>query len=69
MSSYSTWHVVLMPYNLPPWMCMKQAYFMLSLLIRGPLDPGNNLDVYLQPLIEDLKELWTGCETYDVSTK
>ncbi|XP_016199365.1 uncharacterized protein LOC107640353 [Arachis ipaensis] len=57
-----------MTYNLPPWMCMKQEYFMLSLLIPGPKSPGNDIDVYLQPLIEELKELWElGIETYDAA--
>ena len=28
--------------------------------------PGNDIDVYLQPLIEELKELWsTGIKTFD----
>lgn len=67
---HSTWPVVLIPYNLPPWMCMKQSYFMLSLLIPGPSIPGNNIDVYLEPLVNELKELWDiGVETYDASTK
>ena len=65
-STHSTWPVVLMVYNLPPWMSMKPDYFMLSLLIPGPQSPGNDIDVYLQPLIEELKELWeSGVETYD----
>ncbi|XP_058775718.1 uncharacterized protein LOC131649992 [Vicia villosa] len=35
----------------------------------GPTSPGNDIDVYLQPLIDDLKELWdVGIETYDVSS-
>ncbi|XP_057246756.1 uncharacterized protein LOC130589507 [Beta vulgaris subsp. vulgaris] len=39
---------------------------MLALLIPGPLSPGNDIHVYLQPLIKDLKELWeVGLETYD----
>ncbi|XP_056699485.1 uncharacterized protein [Spinacia oleracea] len=64
--SHSTWPVVLVNYNLPPWMFMKPEYFMLSLLIPGPDSPGNNIDIYLQPLIEELKELWSvGLETYD----
>lgn len=25
-TTYSTWPVVLIPYNLPPWLCMKQPY-------------------------------------------
>nr|XP_043625605.1 uncharacterized protein LOC122597034 [Erigeron canadensis] len=69
--SHSTWPVVLMPYNLPPWMCMQQPYFFLSLLIPGLSAPGNNIDVYLEPLVAKLKELWdiNGVETYDASTK
>ncbi|KAL8148879.1 hypothetical protein AgCh_006037 [Apium graveolens] len=37
---------------------MKRKYIMLALLIPGPKEPGNNIDIYLQPLIEDLKLLW-----------
>ncbi|XP_059279095.1 uncharacterized protein LOC132033211 [Lycium ferocissimum] len=67
---YSIWPVVLIPYNLPPWLCMKQENFILSMLIPGPESPGDAIDVYLQPLIEELKELWeTGVETFDASTR
>ena len=39
---------------------------LLSLLILGPRQPDNNLDVYLAPLIEDLKLLWeVGIEAFD----
>ncbi|XP_073221529.1 uncharacterized protein [Cicer arietinum] len=49
---------------------MKAEYSMLSLLIPGPQSPGNNIDVYLQPLIEELKVLWDlGVETCDASVK
>ena len=42
---------------------------MLSLLIPGPTSPGNDIDVYLQPLVQELKELWdVGVETFDVSS-
>ncbi|KAL4555368.1 hypothetical protein LXL04_037986 [Taraxacum kok-saghyz] len=35
-----------------------------------PKQPGNNIDVYLAPLIEDLKLLWeTGVRTYDAYKK
>ncbi|KAI5329311.1 hypothetical protein L3X38_028708 [Prunus dulcis] len=33
---------------------------MLTLLISGPKQPGNDIDVYLEPLIDDLKSLWVG---------
>lgn len=66
--AHNTWLVIIIPYNLPPWVCMKDANFMLSLLIPGPKGPGNNIDVYLQPLIEELKELWdNGVDTFDAS--
>ncbi|NAW44972.1 hypothetical protein FGF76_23525, partial [Salmonella sp. gx-f4] len=29
----------------------------------------NDNDIYLQPLIEKLKQLWAGVETYDVLKK
>ena len=39
---------------------------MLSLLISGPRQPGSDIDVYLAPLVDDLKTLWeVGVETYD----
>ena len=49
-------------------MCMKSEYSILSLLIPGLRSPGNVIDLYLQPLIDDLKLLWySGVETYDTS--
>ncbi|XP_042969067.1 uncharacterized protein LOC122301749 [Carya illinoinensis] len=68
--SYSTWPVMLVPYNLPPWMCMKRSSFMLSLIIPGPSSPSMNIDVYLEPLISELKELWeVGAPTYDICSR
>jgi hypothetical protein len=56
-TSHSTWPVMLVPYNLPPWMCMKQMSFILFLAIPGPNSPSMDLDVYLQPLTDELQEL------------
>ncbi|KAH0747692.1 hypothetical protein KY285_009349 [Solanum tuberosum] len=67
---HNIWPVVLIPYNLPPWLCMKQENFILSMLIPGPESPGDAIDVYLQPLIEELKELWeTDVKTFDASSR
>ncbi|KAK3218820.1 hypothetical protein Dsin_012790 [Dipteronia sinensis] len=67
--SHSTWPVILIIYNLPPWMCMKQPNFIMSLLIPGPSAPGNDIDFYLQPLLDELQELWDNAlRTFDVST-
>ena len=49
---------------------MKEEYMFLTVIVPGPKNPKNNLDVFLQPLIVELKELWeVGIETYDVSKK
>ncbi|XP_044416520.1 uncharacterized protein [Triticum aestivum] len=67
-SSYSCWPVVLTIYNLPPWLCMKESYLFLSLIIPGSKSPGDNIHVFLQPLLDDLKDLFlNGMLTYDVS--
>ncbi|XP_071708619.1 uncharacterized protein [Rutidosis leptorrhynchoides] len=69
-SRHSTWPVLLCIYNLPPWLCMKRKYIMMSLLIQGPKQPGNDIDVYLQPLVDDMMELWsTGIHIYDAYKK
>ncbi|XP_057739900.1 uncharacterized protein LOC130957009 [Arachis stenosperma] len=67
---YSCWPVFVTPYNLPPSMCMRREYIFLSLLIPGPKSPGKKLDVYLRPLIDELKILWdNGVTTYDAWEK
>ena len=43
---------------------------MMSLLIIGLTEPKNDIDVHIQPLIEELKELWVNSvKTYDISKK
>ncbi|XP_010495471.1 PREDICTED: uncharacterized protein LOC104772569 [Camelina sativa] len=69
-SNYSSWHVLLVNYNLPPHLCMKKENIMLTLLIPSPQQSGNNIDVYLEPLIEDLNHLSKNGElTYDAFSK
>ncbi|CAM8979379.1 unnamed protein product [Rhodiola kirilowii] len=64
--SHSTWPIVLIPYNLPPHICMKKEFNILSLLISGPKSPGKCLNVFMRPLIDELKVLWDeGCCTFD----
>ncbi|GJY37243.1 putative transposase-associated domain-containing protein [Tanacetum coccineum] len=65
---HSVWPVLSVIYNLPPWLCMKRKFIMLSVLISGY--PGNDIDVFLEPLVDDLHTLFeTGVDTYDASTK
>jgi hypothetical protein len=44
--------------NLPPWLCNKQKYIMMSGLILGPQQPENDINTYFSHLVEDLKVLW-----------
>ena len=56
--SYSISTVILTAYNLPHWLSMKDSYFILTLLIPGLQVLGKDMDVFLQPLINELKYLW-----------
>ena len=66
--NYSCWPVIVTPYNLPPNMCMKTEYMFLTVIVPGPKNPKKLIDVCLQPLIDELMQLWEfGATTYDVS--
>jgi hypothetical protein len=54
----STWPVILTMYNFPTWLCHKRKYLMLSILIQGPKQVGTDIDVFLEPLMEDVAKLW-----------
>ena len=41
--NHSVWPILTVIYNLPPWLCMKRKFIMLSLLISRT--PGNDIDV------------------------
>ncbi|XP_039119063.1 uncharacterized protein LOC120255272 [Dioscorea cayenensis subsp. rotundata] len=53
---YSSWPVIVTPYNLPPWMCMKDEYMFLSIIVPGQANTKDKLDEI-------------GVETYDVASK
>jgi len=44
-SSHSTGPFTLCIYNLPAWLCMKQKFIMILVLIQGLKQPGNDIDV------------------------
>ncbi|KAK4389754.1 hypothetical protein Sango_2312400 [Sesamum angolense] len=67
--TYLCWPVIITPYNLPPGMCMKSEYMFLTMVIPGPSNPKRLIDVYLQPLIDELLQLWhVGVRTHDHAT-
>jgi len=55
---YSCWPVFITPYNISPKMCMTSPYIFLNCVIPGPRNPKSLIDLYLQPLIDELKQLW-----------
>jgi hypothetical protein len=67
-STWSTWPVTLLNYNLPPWLCTKKFFIMLALLIPGKDSVTSEVfDVYMEPLVEEILQLWYGISAYDIT--
>jgi hypothetical protein len=67
-STWSTWPVTLLNYNLPPWLSTKKFFMLLALLIpRKQSVILEVFDVYLEPLVEEFLQLWEGVAAYDVA--
>jgi hypothetical protein len=58
MTVHNTWPIILAMYNLPTWLCHKRKYIMLSILIQGSKQADIDIDVFLEPLMEDMVKLW-----------
>ena len=66
-SSWSAWPVIATLLNLPPWLITKKFFTLLTLLIPGRSQvPFQYFDVWMRPLIEEMKTLWKGVAAYDV---
>jgi hypothetical protein len=48
---------------------MKEGVLFLALIVPGPKDQVTKINVFMQPLIEELKVLWQGVEAYDSHLK
>ena len=46
-TAHSVWPVFIHVYNLPPWMCIKKFFAFMIVLIPGPMEIGNDINVYL----------------------
>jgi hypothetical protein len=68
-TSYSCWPIFAIPYNLSHSLCMKYEYIFPCLIIPDPDHLGTCLNVMFKPLIEELKQLCEGDETYDYDQK
>ncbi|KAL0403923.1 UNVERIFIED_CONTAM: hypothetical protein Sradi_2033100 [Sesamum radiatum] len=67
--TYSCWPVIITLYNLSPGMCMNSEYMFRTMVILGQSNPKRLIEVYLEPLIDELLQLWhVGVQTHDHST-
>ena len=67
-SKHSVWPVMIVLYNLPAYLLTKRFFVSLSVIILGPTSPSEEtIDVYLQPLVHELKKLWMGVQAVDMS--
>ena len=48
---------------------MITPYIFSTCIIPEPINPKNKTDVYLRPLIDELKMQWDGVQTYDISMR
>jgi hypothetical protein len=51
------WHIIIIKYNIPPWMVMHREYSLLSLIVTRK-HQVRDMDIYLKPLIEEMLFLW-----------
>ena len=58
-STYSIWPVILLNFNVAPWLTLKKKFVMLSVIIPGKKSVvGDHFDMYIEPLLEELRMLW-----------
>ena len=66
-STWSAWPVIATILDLPPWLITKKFFTILTLLIPGRQQvPFEHFNVWLRPLIKEMKVLWEGVPAYDV---
>jgi hypothetical protein len=44
--------------QLSPWLCHKRKFLLLTILIQGRKQPGIDIDVFLEPLMEEMEKFW-----------
>jgi hypothetical protein len=69
-SFYNMWPVFSIPYNFPLLVCMGPYNFMMCLLIPSQEEClRKDFDVFLEPLDDELQELWLVVSTFDALSK
>lgn len=66
-SKHSVWPIMMVLYNLLLYLVTKHFFISLSMIIPGPNSPTEHtIDVFLQPLVHELKKLWAGVPAIDL---
>ena len=65
-TNYFVWPLVVINNNIPPWFSVKNEQLRFALIVPDRRQV-KNMDIYLQPLVDELKALWDGINVYDVS--
>lgn len=67
-TNWSTWPILILIYNFEPWFVTKKFFISLCILISGKHSPSSTgLDVFMRPLLRELKQLWVGVPALDFS--
>ena len=66
LTTWTTWPIIIVNYNIPPWLSIKKVHLILALIVPRKYKV-KNLEIYMIPLIEELEILWKGISMYDVS--
>jgi hypothetical protein len=66
-TKWSTWPMFLVNYKLPPWLATKSFFLMLPLIIPGKKSvTSDTIDIYLEPLFDELLKLWKVIEAIQI---
>jgi hypothetical protein len=41
-----------------PWLCHKRKFLLLTILIQGLKQPDIDINVFLEPLMEEMEKFW-----------
>jgi hypothetical protein len=59
----------MMPYNRSSNKCLKEGFIFLALVIPSLKELKKQMNIFLRPLMEEMKELWQGVDAYDSHLK
>jgi hypothetical protein len=65
-NSCSMWPIFVVSYNMPPWVCMEESNFIMDLLIPRLSSPSKDFDIFMEPLVQELQQLWKGVWAIDL---